>query len=114
MQNCSSCNKCIKTIDVIPCRCVCSINNTELTLNGVSKTNNCCGTNFKIDYTISCSYQDNKCLNTTICKECSLTYLIPNNCCNCNINPCVMFDCLDVEQVANNMILVRAKCNIKY
>ena len=75
MQNSSSCNKCIKTIDVIPCRCVCSINNTELTLNGVSKTNNCC---------------------------------------NCNINPCVMFDCLDVEQIANNMILVRAKCNIKY
>ena len=91
-----------------------TINNTELTLNGVSKTNNCCGTNLKIDYTISCSYQDNKCLNTTICKECSLTYLIPNNCCNCNINPCVMFDCLDVEQIANNMILVRAKCNIKY
>jgi hypothetical protein len=113
LPNCSKCNKCIKTIDIIPCRCVCSINNTELTLNGVTKTDNCCGINLKIDYTISCSYQDNKCQNTSICKECSLTYLIPN-CCNSNVNPVVNFECLDIEQISNNMILVKAKCNIVY
>lgn len=113
VQNCST-SKCVKTIDVIPCRCLCSLNNTELTLTGITTTPNCCGNNIKVNYTVSCSYQDNQCQNTTICKECSFTYLIPNCCCNCNLNPSATFDCLDVEQVSRNEIVVRAKCNIRY
>ena len=114
VQNCSSRCKCVSTYDTIPCRCVCSINNIELTLQNVTTTPNCCGNNIKINYVVSCSYQDNNCLNTTICKECSLTYLVPNCCCNCNINPVVTFDGLNVDQLCRKEIVVRANCNIKY
>jgi len=112
VQGCSSYCKCIETIDSIPCRCVCRINNTELTQTGVTTTSNGCGNNIKIDYLVTLSYQDNRCLNTTICKECSINLCVPSCCCAAN-SYCATFDCLNVEQISRNEIVVRAKCNIK-
>lgn len=114
MSNCSMNCKCITLVDVLPCRCVKQINNVNLTLKDITTSSNCCGNNIKINYQISISYQDNNCLTTSICKDSTLTYLLPNSCCSNCLNPSVKFDCLETEAVTRNNIYIKSNCIISY